>query len=171
MPSNPFVVHPSKIKWTVRFLVIGLLTTLGFTFSFTLILAGFFYMSWAASLFLGVILAASVAWTLIIFVIAVLFIHDIPRLEIGPDGFVVHLLRNSCSRQWNDIEGDFMVRWTPFGRSVAYRLSATFKTLAEDAAKSPRPGSREWVGNCFDRSPFEVAALLNENKRRAAGRF
>jgi hypothetical protein len=167
MPSNPFVVHPSKIKWTGRVLVVGLFATLGFTGSFTLILAGVFYMSWASSLFLGAILATSVAWTFAIFSFAVILIHDVPRLEVRPEGFVLYLLLTSCSRQWNDIEGDFVVRWTPFGRSVAYRLSENFKTSG-DAAKSARPGSRVWVGNCFEKSPFEVAELLNEHKRRAA---
>ncbi len=169
MPGNPIVIHPSKIKWTVRMVVGGLLLTPMLTGSFTLILAGFFYLSWASSLVLGVLLATPVVWTFILVSLVVCFVGDVPRLEIGPDGFVIRELVRSRSQQWHDIEGDFVVRGTPFGWEVAYRLTGAFKKFQKIAAQSAGRGAFESVGNCFEMPTAEVAELLNQHKRQATG--
>src|SRR5262249_31942777 len=166
--ANPIILYPSKIKLIVRSIVFGLLFTPPLIGSFTLFLAGC-YLSWAASLVLGVVLATSIMWTFILITTTLDLIRDVPRLEIGPHGFVLHQLACSSSRRWNDIEGDFVVRVTPLGRAVVYRLTEAFRKSQEGVAQAKKVGTKELMFNTFPMSPGKLAELLNEHKRRAIG--
>ena len=166
-PANLIIIPPSKIKLIVRSVVMGLVFTPPLIGSFTLFLAGC-YLSWAASLMLGGILATSILWTFIVVTTILALIHDVPRLQIGPDGFVEHALLQSNSRRWNDIEGDFAVRVTPLGRAVVYRLTEAFRK-SQEVAEAKKVGTKELMFNTFPMSLGKLAELLNEHKQRAIG--
>ena len=170
MSANPIVIRPSAIKCTVRFVITGLLFTPMFIVSFTLMAAGWFHLSWPSSLLLGVILATPLVWTFMLVSLLLAITRDVPRVEIGPDGFVLCLLGTRRSRRWADVEGGFVVRGTALGRDVAYRVTEAFKKKSEEyAAQSGRLPTYEWVGNCFETSTVALAELFNGHKRRAAG--
>ena len=166
-PANLIIIPPSKIKLIVRSVVMGLVFTPPLIGSFTLFLAGC-YLSWAASLMLGVILATSIMWTFILITTTLDLIRDVPRLEIGPHGFVLHQLACNSSRRWNDIEGDFVVRVMPLGRAVVYHLSDAFRK-SQEVAQAKKVGTKELMFNTFPMSLGKLAELLNEHKRRAIG--
>jgi hypothetical protein len=162
--ANPIVIRPSKIKIIIGFVIIGLLFTPPLIGSFTLFLAGC-YLSWASSLVLGVILATSLMWTFLLITMILALTRDGPRLEIGRDGFVLHSgSRFTRLRKWVDIEGDFVVRFTPLGRGIRYRLSETFRTSREHATPPEKVGTNEWMSNTLQMSPRQLAELLNECK-------
>ena len=162
--ANPIVIRPSRIKVIIGFVIIGLLFTPPLIGSFTLFLAGC-YLSWAASLVLGVILATSLMWTFILIMMIHTLIRDVPCLEIGRDGFVLHNgSRFNRLRKWVDIEGDFVVRFTPLGRGIRYRLSEAFRKPREQATPPEKVGTNEWMLNSFQMSPRQLAELLNECK-------
>ena len=97
--------------------------------------------------------------------------------ELGHSCLIWHPRRNLENKApaalfdflWHDIEGDFVVRGTPFGWEVAYRLTEAFKKFQKIAAQSASRGAFESVGNCFEMPTAEVAELLNQHKRQAAG--
>jgi hypothetical protein len=168
IPEN-HVVYPSKAKTIVWFVVLGFLFTPPFILSFTLVLAGFFYLSWSSSLMLAVILATPLVWTFLLIAMLLTLIRDVPRLEIGWDGFVLHQLGIARCRPWNDIEGDFRVRFTPLGRGIRYRLSEAFRKSREQATPPEKVGTSEWMLNTFQIPPSQLAELLNECKKRVSG--
>jgi hypothetical protein len=114
--------------------------------------------------------AAKMTGAFVLWLLLAAVIHDVPHVEIGPDGFVLCLLGNRRLRRWADIEGDFVVRGTAHGRDVAYRITEAFRKKSEEHAAQPgKPSTWEWVGNCFETSTVALAELFNGHKRRAAG--
>src|SRR5262245_24391076 len=59
-----------------------------------------------------------------------------PRVEIGPEGFVVRTLSWSRPRRWSDIEGEFTVFKIASLEGVGYHLTAPFKEAS--GIKPPR---------------------------------
>jgi len=170
MPANVIVMYPSRIKWIVAWLILGLIMTLSLFLSITCILAGAVRLSWMASLEIGLVVAPPPVWAFILFCMIHGLIRNAPRLEIGPDGFVVRpVLGRNRSRHWTDIEGDFSARFIPGGRAVIYRLSEPFKTSHPDVAKSALAGGQELLQNWYGISTAGLAELLNEHKRQAVG--
>ena len=167
MSATLTVIRPSTIKSILRFAAIGLVGTPVLIGCVTLMAAGCLYLSWAASLLIGVVLVIPVLWTFIVVSMVLAIVRDVPRVEIGPDGFVLYQLGFTRSRAWKDVEGDFVLRASPFGSTVAYRLSELFKKSLEHKGQSGRPADVEFVGGCFAMSAVELAGLLNEHKRHA----
>ena len=163
IPANFIVIHSSRIKIIIRLVIIGLLFTPPLIGSFTLFLAGC-YLSWHSSLVLGVILATSLMWTFILITMILVLIREVPRLEIGGDGFALLGLGFNRLRKWIDIEGEFVVRFTPLGRGIRYRLTEAFKKSREQAIPREKVGTNEWMLNTFQMSPRQIAELLNEFK-------
>jgi hypothetical protein len=140
------------------------------------VLWGWFHVPLESSLEIGVIVVlaiVAIGGPFVLCAMAVSLIRDVPRLEVGPDGFVVRYLMPSHSRRWSDIEGEFTVReLARFGKVVVYCLTEAFKKSQQYPAQKmaeEMPGIDDFILNNFEMSPDELAELLNDHKRRALG--
>jgi Kef-type K+ transport system membrane component KefB len=165
-PTNPIVLRGNPLKWIVRCVLFSIFLAVLMTISVTFLLVGFLHLSWGLAFTVGVAVGSAVGAAFAIFVIAIGLIIDQPRMEIGPEGFVLHSPAASRSRRWTDVEGNFIVRGTPLGKVVAYALTEAFKKSQEAASPSKKPGRFESILDDYKLSAGELAELLNEHKRR-----
>lgn len=182
MDTNTIVIRrnrtktPSLGKLIVMTAAMILLTILVATplliVSATCILFGMFNESLMSAFLLAVTWVPPIVIPLIVIflsgTIVAAAICDVPRVEIGPNGFVFHQLTRRRTRQWHDIEGEFTVGDLRRLRVVVYHLSEAFKKSKKYLAKpKPHTDQEQLLGN-FELAADELAALLNEQKRRAA---
>jgi hypothetical protein len=167
MPANVHVLYPSKIKWIISWLVLGLLMTFFLLMGITCILAGFIRLSWLGSFLIGVMVAPPLVWTYILISMCLGLAFDKPRLAIDPEGFVIQGLTSSRRRQWKDIDGDFQARFTPIGWTVIYRFTEEFQRSQRDVNKDKPPAAQEGLPNFYKMPTARLADLLNEKKRHA----
>jgi hypothetical protein len=135
IPPASVTVGPSPLKILRQVAIVFVAGTVGF--SILVAFLGFLGAPWL--LFNAWTIIACTAVLLACYcAIAVLgaVIWGLPRVEIGPDGFVDHGVLGHRSRRWSDIKGSFTVirvGW-PIGVGlrpvVAYRLTDAFKESA-----------------------------------------
>lgn len=91
-----------------------------------------------------------------------------PRVVITPEGFG---LIGDLSYKWEDVDGPFAVIKIGWSKTVAYKLTADCKARVGKKPTSRwsgyRAGYDEVVMGAFTLSAEELAALLNEHKRRS----
>jgi hypothetical protein len=163
------VIGPSHAK-LVRMFVTG---SLGLTVALAGIVAAvalsFFGSDWLASS--GWVIIAVGASVVVCAFGALCLVGAIarkPRVEIGPAGFVVRTLFWSRSRRWSDVEGEFTVIKIASLEAVGYHLTAPFKEAS--GIKPPRSlgGNDEAISGAYTISLTELAAILNDHKRRTS---
>jgi hypothetical protein len=91
-----------------------------------------------------------------------------PRVEIGPDGFIIRTLFGSRSRDWTAIEGRFAVIKVGLGKGVGYHLTQRFKESAGIRGTTLFAGNDEVIAGVLDLPMGELAELLNQHMRNAA---
>jgi hypothetical protein len=92
-----------------------------------------------------------------------------PRVEVGPEGFVLRTLFGSRSRRWADVEGDFEVLKIGLSEWVGYRLTRAFKESARVKPTKLLAGNDEAIVGAYGVPIGELAELLNQHKHRASG--
>ncbi len=93
-----------------------------------------------------------------------------PRVEIGPDGFVVRGAFGRRSRRWGDVDGDFVVVRAGWQSAVAYRITAAAKGPAWTRPNNSPAGYDEAILICGELTmgAGELAEVLNHWKQGAA---
>jgi hypothetical protein len=124
----------------------------------------FLSVGWVIAVVTGV-LVASCCGTMVLIAI----IRRRPRVEIGPDGFVLCHLFGNRSRSWSDIEGRFVVIKVGMSKGVGYRLTQVFKESAGIEPTTLFAGNDEAIGGALDMPIDELAELLNQRKAPAPG--
>jgi hypothetical protein len=168
--SNSVTVNLNSLKLLGTLALGCLLITggvAGVLLGLSLVLLGlnwFLSAGWVISVVTGV-LVASCCGTLVLVAIIV----RRPRVEIGPDGFVLRQLVGSRSRSWSDIEGSFVIIKVGLSKSVGYRLTQVFKESAGIKPTTLFAGNDEAIGGALDIPIDELAELLNQRKRPAPG--
>jgi hypothetical protein len=168
--SNSVTVNLNPLKLLGTLALGCLLITggvAGVLLGLSLVLLGlnwFLSAGWVIAVVTGV-LVASCCGTLVL----VAIIGRRPRVEIGPDGFVLRQLFGSRSRSWSDIEGSFVVIKVGLSKGVGYRLTQVFKESAGIKPTTLFAGNDEAIGGALDIPIDELAELLNQRKRPAPG--
>jgi len=139
---------------------------LGMTAGMAMLSVGLFGLNWLRSsgwMFVAVVAAVAGC----AFLAALLGRR--PRVEIGPDGFVVRPLFGGKTRRWSAIDGDFVEIKVGFGRGVGYRLTRAFKESAGIKPTTLFAGNDEAISGAFAVPIGRLVELLNQAKVRAAG--
>jgi hypothetical protein len=168
-PANSVTVGPNKRK-QVAFMVMNCLL---FTGAVALVAFCLFGLAWfkASGWILVVVCAVLMACASIPTLVASIF-KGRPSVGIGPEGFVARFPVGQRARNFSDIEGDFEVVNARVGfgvNVVAYRLTPAFKEANGIKPSPVYPGYDEAIVALLERPAAEVAELLNDRKRRAAG--
>jgi hypothetical protein len=161
--SNLISVGPNPLK------LIGtqVLGGIGVTGGITLVLLSIFGLNWLLSSGWAIVavtgaLVACACGTMALAAI----IGRKPRVDIGPDGFLVRAVFGSRWRRWSDIEGNFTVIKIGWVKAVAYHLTTAYKTRVGRKPTSRLSGYDDAIFGAFQLAAEELAELLNAQKRQ-----
>lgn len=160
MNANTVIVGPDLLKLLGAQVLGGVMVTGGVAG----VLLGLFGLNWLLVAAIGALVVCCCGAMMLAAAIG----HR-PRVEIGPDGFVVRTVFGSRSRRWSDVEGDFVVIKVGLGKTAAYRVSEACKRSA--GIKRPKwlAGNDEGISGAYRVPIGQLAELLNQRKGRAAG--
>jgi hypothetical protein len=158
-------IGPNWRKLLVALLVGGLALTAGISL---VLLKGLGVDRLGASWWMVVAVVGGVVGCCVGALVLAAIVGQRPRVEMGPNGFVVRRVFGSYSRSWDDVEGEFEVIKIGHGKAVGYRLTEEHKRWAGIKPTSLFAGKDEAMSGELRVTMEELAALLNEHKRRAA---
>lgn len=161
-PDNVVVIGPSTLKLLATLGLGGCGMTAGVAF----LLAGLFGASFLQST--GWIIVAIVG-SGVVGALAMALIRRRPKIEIGPEGFVVHALIGKHSRRWSDIAGDFVVIRIGYSQAVGYRLTEACQEATRFQPTTLFSGNDAAISGAFAVSMTELANILNDFRARNSG--
>ena len=131
-------------------------------------LAGGIFLVVGWGLIQTVVCALAVGLSMVILVVAA--VRQRPQVVISSEGFTFLPFFAGRTHQWEDIDGPLAVIRMGMHKAVAYKLTAEYKTRVGTKPPSRFSGHQgydEVIVGHFRLSAKELAALLNEHKRRS----
>jgi hypothetical protein len=165
-PANSVTISPNPFKILRNVALVSVATTAAT--AVLVVFLGFFTVPWFLSHF----------WTIMNCTAALLvgycglatfgaMIWSRPRVEIGPEGFVIQGTVGRRARYWRDIDGSFTVVRKGLQAAVAYRLTGVFKEAARMKPGPSLAGNDEVILICgeLEIGAGKLAEVLNQWKQ------